>query len=73
MKSFVNIFDLKKVNNKNSEINISSTSSIPRGTPRKRVYQKDYYESFISKDSFKPFTSAGILLERLMTMPYFTS
>ena len=58
MKPVATIFDPKKVINKNSEINnITSPICIPRRTPRKRLYQEDQYESFISKDSVKDFTS----------------
>ena len=42
MKSFAAIFNPKKVNNKNSEINnVTSPICIPRRTPRKRLYQED--------------------------------
>ena len=45
---------VKKVISKNSEINnATSPFCIPRRTPRKRLYQEDQYESFISKDSVK--------------------
>ena len=81
MKPFVTIFGLKKVNNKNSEINnVTSPICIPWRTRRKHLYQEDQYESFISKDSFKSLhiwmkflRSVGILLERMITMSYFTS
>ena len=54
MKSFSAIFDPKKINNKNSEINnVTSPIRISRKTRRKRLYQEDQYELFISKDSFK--------------------
>ena len=74
-------FDAKKVINKNSEINnVTSSICIPRRTPRKRLYEEDQYESFISKDLAKDFTClnerfppVGILLERMMTMSYFES
>ena len=57
MKPVPAIFDLRKVINKNSEINnTTSPVSIPRRSARKRLYQEDQYESFISKDSVKDFT-----------------
>ena len=57
MKPVTTIFDPKKVINKNSEINnVISPICIPRRTPRKRLYEEDQYESFISKDSVKDFT-----------------
>ena len=39
------------------------------------LYREDRYESFISKDSvwMKVFPSVGIILERMMTVFYFTS
>ena len=41
MKSFETIFDPKKVNNKNSEINnLTLPIYIPRITPRKHLYQE---------------------------------
>ena len=81
MKPVQTIFDPKKVINKNSEVNnVTSPICIPRGTPKKRLYQEDQYESFLSKDSvdnlhvwMKVFPPVGILLERMMTMSYFTS
>ena len=81
MKPVPTIFDPKKVINKNSEINnVISPICIPRRTPRKRLYEEDQYESFISKDSVKDFTClnnsfppVGILLERMTTMSYLTS
>ena len=57
VKPVATIFDLKKVINKNSEINNgTSPICISRRTPRKRLYQEDQYESFISKDFAKDFT-----------------
>ena len=42
MKPFATIFDPKKVNNKNSEINnVTPLICIPRRTARKRLYQED--------------------------------
>ena len=42
MKPFATIFDPKKVNNKNTEINnATSPICIPRRKPRKRLYQED--------------------------------
>ena len=42
MKPIVTIFDPKKVNYKNSEINnVTSPICIPRRTPRKRLYKED--------------------------------
>ena len=81
MKPVAAIFNPKKVINKNSEINnVTSPICIPRRTPRKRLYQEDRCESFISKDLAIDFTSlndifppVGVLLERMMTMSYFKS
>ena len=57
MKPVATIFGPKKVINKNSEINnVNSPICIPRRTLKKHLYQKDQYESFISKVSFKGFT-----------------
>ena len=57
MKLIPTILDSKKAINKNSERNnVTSTSNIPRRSPRKRLFQEDQYESFISKDSVKDFT-----------------
>ena len=57
MKPVATTFDTKNVINKNSEINnVTSPVCIPRRAPRKRLYQEDQYESFISKDSVKDFT-----------------
>ena len=53
MKPVATIFDPKKVINKNSEIN---NVTAPICIPRKRLYQEDQYESFISKDVAKNFT-----------------
>ena len=54
VKPVLTIFDPKKVISKNSEINnVTSPICIPWRTPRKRLYQEDQYESFISKDSVK--------------------
>ena len=69
----VTLFNPKKVINKNSEINnITSPICIPRSRPRKRLYQEDQYESFISKNSVRDFTClnesfppVGILLEAI--------
>ena len=73
VKPVPTIFDPKKVISKNSEINnVTPPICIPRRTLRKRLYQEDEYESFISKDSVKD-SPVGILLERMMTMFYFTS
>ena len=48
----------KNVINKNSEINnVISPICIPRRRPKESLYQEDQYESFISKDSVKDFTS----------------
>ena len=68
------IFDPKKVINKNSEINnVTSPICIPRRTPRKRLYQEDQYESFISKDLAKEFRCFNEDHEYLRTMSYFES
>ena len=54
VKPVPTIFDPKIVISKNSEIsNVTSPICIPRRTPRKRLYQEDQYELFISKDSVK--------------------
>ena len=54
VKPVQTIIDPKKVISKKSEINnVTSPICIPRKTPRKRLYQEDQYESFISKDSVK--------------------
>ena len=54
VKPVPTIFDPKKVISKNSEINnVTPPICIPRRTPRKRLYQEDQYESFISKYSVK--------------------
>ena len=51
MKPVPTIFDPKTVINKNSEKNnVTSPIIISRRSPRKRLYQKDQCESFISKD-----------------------
>ena len=56
IKTVPTIFEPKTVMNKNLEINnVTSPISIPRRTPRKRLYQEDQYESFISEDSVKIF------------------
>ena len=82
LKPVPTIFDPKKVISKNSEINnVTSPICIPQKTPRKRLYQEDQYESScISKDSVKDskclnesFPPVVILLERMMTVFYFTS
>ena len=82
MKPVPTMFDPKKVINKNSEINnVTLPICSPRRTPRKRLYQKDQYQSFISKGSVKEskclnesFPPSGyILLERMMIMSYFKS
>ena len=52
VKPVPTIFDPKKVISKNSEVNnVTSSICIPRRTPRKRLYQEDQDELFISKDS----------------------
>ena len=57
MKPVATIFDPKKGINKNSEINnVTLPVCIPRRTPRKRLYQEDQYESFISRDLAEDFT-----------------
>ena len=49
MKPALGIFDLKTVINKNSEINnVTLPISIPRRSPRKRLYQENQYEFCIS-------------------------
>ena len=49
MKPVPTIFDRKRVINKNSEINnVTLPISIPWRSPRKRLYQEDQYELFIS-------------------------
>ena len=54
MKPVATIFDPKKIINKTSEIdNVTSPICIPRRKPRKRLYQEDQYETFISKDLAK--------------------
>ena len=54
VKPVPTIFDPKKVISKNSEINnVISPICSPRRTPRKRLYQEDQYESFISRDAVK--------------------
>ena len=54
VKPVPTIFHPKKVIIQNSEINnLTLTVCIPRRTPRKRLYQEDQYESFISKNSVK--------------------
>ena len=51
MKPVPTIFDPKTVIHKNLEKNnVTSPIIISRRSPRKRLYQKDQYESFISKD-----------------------
>ena len=55
MEPAATIFDPKI--NKNSEINnVTSPICIPQRTSRKRLYQEDQYELFISKDLAKDFT-----------------
>ena len=57
MKPVPTIFNPKKVVNKNPEINnVTSPIEIPWRTPRKRLYQEDQFELFISKDSVIDFT-----------------
>ena len=47
-------FDPENVISKKAELNsVTSPNCIPRRTLRKRLYQEDQYESFISKDSVK--------------------
>ena len=54
VKPVPTIFHPKKVIIQNSEINnVTLPVCIPRRTPRKRLYQEDQYESFISKNSVK--------------------
>ena len=54
VKPVPTIFDPKNVISENSEINsVTSPICVPQRTPRKRLYQEDQYESFISKDSVK--------------------
>ena len=56
MKPAATIFGPKKVVNKNSVINeVTSPISIPRRTPRKRLYLEDQYETIMSKNSVKDF------------------
>ena len=51
MKPVPTIFNPKTVINKNSEKNnVTSPITISRRSPRKRLYQEEQYESFISKD-----------------------
>ena len=51
MKPVPTIFDPKKVIDENSEINnVTSPVSIPRRSPRKRLYQEDQYEAFTAND-----------------------
>ena len=80
MKPVPTIFDRKRVINKNSEINnVTLPISIPWRSPRKRLYQEDQYELFISaKIQLKTlhawmtfFSPVGILLQRIMTMSFF--
>ena len=63
MKPALGIFDLKTVINKNSEINnVTLPISIPRRSPRKRLYQENQYEFCISARTFSP---VGILFDHV--------
>ena len=77
MKPVPTIFHPKTVINKNSEI--TNVSGILRRSSRKRLYQEDQYELFISAStqpktlhtSMNSFSPVGILLQRMITISFF--
>ena len=57
LKPTLTIFDSSNLNFQNSWASqVTSPISIPRKSPRKRLYQEDQYQSFLAKNVIKTFS-----------------
>ena len=56
LKPVLTVSDSSNLNFQNSACQVASPISIPRKSPRKRLYQEDQYQSYLAKNVIKTFS-----------------